>query len=130
MKLEIPITEIQEFLSDFYHIKVGLEIPETNKIRINYLVSLVLTVGEVKADEVSFQYETNGLKGLLAKAALLLYRKKLESLPLHWDFEASIVTVDLKKIKQLSEILKFLYISELFFLNENILLVVNIKNKI
>jgi len=42
MKIEIPITEVQEFLSNSYNIKVGLKNIREDKIETNYLGSLVL----------------------------------------------------------------------------------------
>jgi hypothetical protein len=44
MKIEIPITEVQEFLSNSYNIKVDLKNIGEDKIEANYLVSLVLSI--------------------------------------------------------------------------------------
>jgi len=54
-------------------------------------------------------------------------KKKLENIPIEWNTSAKEVVVDLKKIKSLNELLKFLFISELRFVNETILLELNAK---
>ena len=129
MKIEIPITEVQEFLSNYYNIKVGLKNIGEDEIEANYLVSLILTIKEVKKNEVVFQYEVNSLVDLLAKGAHYLLGKKLDDAPIEWDTKTSEVVVDLKKVQALSDFLKVYYISELHFVNEDIVLILNtIKN--
>lgn len=127
MKLEIHLNEVRIFLSNYYQIDIGLEYIGENKIKINYFVPFVLSIKEVKADEVIFNYEINVLANILVKSAHLLLKKKLENIPIEWDSKAREVVVDLKKIKSLNEFIKFLFISELRFVNETILLELNAK---
>ena len=128
MKIEIPITEVQELLSNSYHIKVGLKNIGEDKIEANYLVSSILTIKEVRKDEVVFHYEVNGLVDLLAKGAHFLLEKKLDDTPIEWNSKTSEVVIDLKKVQALNDFLKIFFISELHFVNENIVLVSNIKS--
>lgn len=130
MKIEIPITEVQEFLSNYYNINVALKNIGEDKIEANYLVSLILTIKEVRKDEVTFQYEVNGLVDLLAKGAHFFLGKKMDDLPIEWDSKTSEVVVDLKKVQALSDFLKVCFISELHFVNENIVLLLNIITNI
>ena len=130
MKIEIPITEVQEFLSNYYNINVALKNIGEDKIEANYLVSLILTIKEVRKDEVTFQYEVNGLVDLLAKGAHFLLGKKMDDSPIEWDSKTSEVVVDLKKVQALSDFLKVCFISELHFVNENIVLLLNIITNI
>jgi len=130
MKIEIPITEVQEFLSNYYNINVALKNIGEDKIEANYLVSLILTIKEVRKDEVTFQYEVNGLVDLLAKGAHCLLGKKMDDSPIEWDSKTSEVVVDLKKVQALSDFLKVCFISELHFVNENIVLLLNIITNI
>ena len=125
MKIEIPITEVQEFLSNSYNIKVGFKNIGVDKIEANYLASLIFTIKEVRKYEVIFHYEVNGLVDLLAKGAHLLLGKKLDETPVVWDSKTSEVVVDLMKIRALSDFLKIYFISELHFVNEDIILVLN-----
>src|ERR1035437_3726372 len=117
MKIEIPITEVQEFLSNSYNIKVGLKNIGEDKIEANYLVSLILTIKEVRKDEIVFHYEVNGLVNLLAKGAHFLLGRKLDDTPIEWDSKTSEVIVDLKKVQALSDFLKVYFISEISFVN-------------
>jgi hypothetical protein len=125
MKIEIPITEVQEFLSDTYNIKVGLKNIGEDKIKATYFVTLVFTIKEVGKDEVVFHYEVNSLVALLAKGAHFLLGKKLDDTPVEWDSKTSEVVVDLKKVQALSDFLKVYFISELHFVNENIVFILN-----
>ena len=83
MKIEIPITEVQNFLNHSYSINVDLQNIGEDRIEANYLVSLVLTIKEVRNDEVIFQYEVNDLVGLIAKGTHFLLEKNLEDSPLN-----------------------------------------------
>lgn len=128
MKIEIPLKEVQEFLSNSYHKDIGLKIIDENKIKVKYFVSAILKINEVKGDSVSFYYEVNGYVDLFARAAHFLEKEKLNSIPVEWNSGTKEIIIDLKRFRELSEFLKYLYISELYFANENIILVLNIKN--
>lgn len=120
MKIEIPITEVHDFLSKSYNIKVGLKNIGEDKIEANYLVSLILTIKEVRKDEVIFQYKVNGFVDLLAKGAHFLLEKKIDDTPIEWNSKTSEVVVDFKKIQAFSDLLKIYFISELHFVNNDI----------
>ena len=128
MKIEIPITEVQDFLSNSYNIKVGLKNIGEDKIEANYLVSLVLTIKEVRKYEVIFQYEVNGFVDLLAKGAHFLLGKKIDDTPIEWNSKTSEVVVDLKKIQAFSDLLKVYFISGLHFVNNDIVWILNAKS--
>ena len=130
MKIIIPITDVQELLSNYYNINVGIKNIGVDKIEANYLISLVLKIKEVRKNEVVFQYKVNSLVDLLAKGAHFLLVKKLDDAPIDWDSKTSEVIVDLKKIQSLSDFLKVYFISELHFVNENIVLLLNIITNI
>lgn len=125
MKIEIPITEVHDFLSKSYNIKVRLKNIREDKIEANYLVSLILTIKEVRKYEVIFQYKLNGFVDLLAKGAHFLLGKKIEDTPVEWNSKTSEVIVDLKKIPAFSELLNVYFISELQFVNNDIVLAFN-----
>lgn len=127
MKLEIHLKEFEIFLSNYYQIDVDLEYVEENKIKVNYFVPFVLSIKEVKADEVIFNYKISVLANILVNSAHLLLKKKIEKIPIEWDLKTKEVIVDLKKIKSLYELLKFLFISELCFVNETIILELDAK---
>ena len=82
MRLEIPLKELQSFLSNCYNVNVGIKNIEENKIEIDYFVSLILTIKEVKESEILFHYQINGFLNLLAKGAHSFLEKKLEDAPI------------------------------------------------
>ena len=125
MKIEIPITEVHDFLSKSYNIKVRLKNIGEDKIEANYLVSLILTIKEVRKYEVIFQYKLNGFVDLLAKGAHFLLGKKFDDTPIEWNSKTSEIVVDLKKIQAFSELLNVYFISELHFVNNDIVLTFN-----
>jgi hypothetical protein len=125
MKIEVPITEVQDFLSNYYNINVDIKNIGEDKIEANYLVSLILTLKEVRKDEVLFQYEVNGIVDLLAKGAHFLVEKKLDDTPIEWDPKANEVLFDLKKVGALRDFLKVYNISELRFIDKDIVLILN-----
>lgn len=129
MRIEIPIKEVQELLNDCYHIDVDLKNVEEDKIKVTYFGSIFLSVKEVKEDSVIFHYEINEFLNIIAQGALFFQKKQLDIDAIEWNSRTREITVDLKKVKELSEFLKLVYISELSFGNENILLVLNIRNK-
>ena len=130
MKIEIPITEVQKFLSNFYNIKVGLKNIGEDKIEAHYLVSLVFTIKELGKDEIVFHYEVNSLINLLAKGAHFLLRKKLNDTPIEWNSKTSEVVVDFKKVRALSDFLKVYFISEFHVVNEDIVMILTIISNI
>jgi len=125
VKIEMPITEVQDFLSNSYNINIDLKNIGEDKIEANYLVSLVLTIKEVRKYEVIFQYEVNGFVDLLAKGAHFILEEKLDHTAIEWDSKTSEVVVDLKKIQAFSDLLEVYFISELHFVNNDIILTLN-----
>ena len=126
MKIEIPLTEIHEFLSNFYNVEIDLNNIDKNKIEIHYFAALVLNIKEVSEDRVVFYYEGNDIVNLLAKVAHFLLKKKLD-LSIEWNSKTNEVSFDLKKIPQLSNFLELFYISELKFEHDNIILGIKYK---
>lgn len=125
MKIEIPITEVQYFLRNSYNVNVALKNIGEDKIEANYMVSIILIIKEVRKYEVIFQYKVNCIVDLLAKGAQLLLGKKNDNAPIKWNSKTSEVVVDLKKIEAFSELLNTYFISELHFVNNDIVLTLN-----
>jgi len=127
MKLEVPFKDIHFFISNNYHIAVGIKNITKDKIKVTYFISLILTIKKVTANEVVFQYDSNVVVNVVVKFIHFLMRKKLEHLPLVWNSQTREVIIDLKKIKELDEFLTYSSISELSFIHETILLEVAVK---
>ena len=122
MRLEIPLSEVQQFLSNQYHIDIDLKNIEENKIKAKYIDSVILIIDEVKDDVVLFHYEVDGLTTIVTKIAHLFLKKKLENTPLIWDSKNKKLKIDLNKVTELRSFLQLVSISEIHFLNESIVL--------
>jgi len=129
MRLEIPLKEVQDFLRDHYNIKLGLKSIEEDKIEATYIDTVVLIIKEVRQEVVFLKYEVEGLAVIAAKVAHFFLDKKLDNTPVEWNAKTKEITIDLTKIPDLSNLLKFVYISELHFKNDNILFVFYVRDK-
>ena len=129
MRLEISLIEVKEVIQNYYHLHVGIINVGKDKIKLSYYGSIVLSLKEIKAEEVVFSYQVNGFVELMAKGIHYFLKKKVEFDALEWNTDAKEVTFDLEKIKELREFIKFLYISEIHFGDEIILLELSVKNK-
>ncbi len=123
MKLEISLSELQQYLFDKYQIKVELKSIEDKKMEVTYIDKVILTVKCVTDDQVFFNYEVRGLVDLIANVAKIFLKKKLKNFPATWIARTKEISVDLKKIKNLNNLLKMVSITEVHFLKDNITLV-------
>jgi len=129
MRLEIPLSEVQQFLSNQYHINIDLKNIEENKIEATYIDSVVLIINEVKKDVVLFHYEVDGLASIVTKVAHLFLEKKLDKTPIEWDSKNKGLKIDLNKFTELNTFLKFVSISEIHFIEDTIVLEMYARGK-
>ena len=129
MRLEIPLSEVQQFLSNQYHIDIDLKNIEVNKIEATYIDSVVLIIDEVKKDVVSFHYEVDGLATIVTKVAHLFLGKKLDKTPIDWDSKNRKLKIDLNEFTELETFLKFISISEIHFIKDAIVLEMYARGK-
>jgi hypothetical protein len=128
MKLEIPYSNIQEYVNIRYGRNIRIKKSEVDTIRIRYFISFILTIEEVKPDEVIFLYKANVIVNLFLKSIRFLLKNKLENTPIKWDSRTREVIIDLKKVKELNEFLKLSYISEMHFADEATIVIIEIKS--
>ena len=121
--------EVKEVIQNYYHLHIGIKNVGEDKIKLSYYGSIILSLKEIKAEEVVFSYEVNGFVELMAKGIHYFLKKKVEFDALDWNTDAYEVTFDLRRIKELREVINFLYISEIHFGDEIILLELSVKNK-
>ena len=129
MKLEVPFKEIQVFLFNLYHITIGFKNIGIDRIKITYFISFILTIKDVTADAIVFQYKSNTVVNLGIKCIHFFMRKKLKKFPFVWNSKTREVIIDLKKIQALDEFLKHSSISDLSFIDETILLEVALNSE-
>lgn len=129
MRLKIPLSEVQHFLSNQYQIDIGLKNIEKNKIEVTYIDSVVLMIKEIKEDMVLIQYEVDVLAHLVTKVAHFFLEKKLDNTPIEWDSKNEKVKIDMNKIPEMNAFLKFVCISEIRFINDAIVLEMYARDK-
>jgi hypothetical protein len=130
MWLEIPLSEVQQFLSNQYQIDIDLKNIEEDKIEATYIDSVVLIINEVKEDVVLCHYEADGLASIVTKVAHFFLEKKLDKTPIEWDSKNEELKIDLNKITELNTFLKFICISEIHFIKDKIVLQMYARDKI
>ncbi|MFO7670181.1 MAG: hypothetical protein R6W31_11020 [Bacteroidales bacterium] len=129
MQLEIPLSEVQQFVRDQFHIDIDLKNIEENKIQVKYIDSVVLIIKEVKENVVLFYYELDGLATIVSKIAHLFLDKKLDKTPIEWDSKKKELKIDLNKFSELNTFLKFVFISKIHFIKETIVLEMYARGK-
>jgi len=129
MRLDIPLSEVQKFLSSQYHIDIDLKNIEENKIEVTYIDSVVVIINEVKEDVVFLHYEADGLATILTKIAHFFLKKKLDKTPVEWDSKNKELKVDLNEITELNKFLVIVSISEIHFKNDSIVLEMYVRDK-
>jgi len=130
MRLEIPLSEVQQFLSTQYQIDIDIKNIEEDKIEATYIDSVVLIIDEVKEDVFFFHYEVDGLATIVTKIAHFFLEKKLDKTPIEWDSKKEELKIDLNKITELNAFLKFVSISEIHFIKDTIVLEMYARVKI
>lgn len=128
MKLEIPITEVRQFLSNQYQVDIELKNIEKNKIEAKYIDSVVLIKKEIKNEVILIHYEADGLANLVTKVAHFFLDKKLDNTPIEWDSKNKEVIIDLNKIPELKDFFKFMHISEIHFVKDTIVLEIYVRD--
>lgn len=131
MRLEIPLSEVKQFLSSQYKIDIHLKNIGMNKVKVTYIIdSVVLIIQEAKENVVLFRYEVDGLARIVTKVAHFFLGKKLDKKHIEWDSKNKELKIDLNKITELNAFLKFVSISEIHFIKDTILLEMYAKSKI
>lgn len=129
MHLEIPLSEIQQFISNQYNINVELKNIEMDKIEATYIDSVVLIINEVKDNVFFFDYEVDGLATIVTKVAHFFLKKKLDNTPIEWDSKKRELIIDLNKLTQLDTFLEFVSISKINFIKDSIVLELYARGK-
>ncbi len=129
MRLEIPLTEVQQFVSNKYQIDIDLKNIEENKIEATYFDSVVLIVNEVKENVVLFHYEVDMLASIVSKIAHFFMEKKLDEMGIEWNSENEELRIDFNKIPELNTFLQYVYISEMRFTNDAVVLEMYTRDK-
>lgn len=129
MQLVIPLSEVQQFLSNQFNIDIDLKYIDVNKIEAKYIDTIDLIIKEIKDEVVLIHYEVDGLATIVTKVAHFFLKQKLKNSPIEWDSKNEQVKIDLHKIKRLNRFLKFICISEIHCINDAIVLEMNVRAK-
>lgn len=129
MRIEIPLSEAQQFLSTQYKFNIDLKNIGENKIKATYIDSIVLIIKEVKEDVVLFRYEVDWLTSTITNMAHFFLEKRLDKSPIEWDSKSEEIKINLNKITELDTFLKFISVSEIHFKNDAIVLEMCVRGK-
>lgn len=127
MKIEVKLNEVEAFLKNCYNVNVILKNVEKGKIEVKYLVTADLSIKNLDDDIVTIIYKVNGIVDLLAKGANLFLGKKFDEMPFEWDPKTSEVIVNLKEIKAFENFLKYFHVTDIHFVDDNIVVQLNTR---
>jgi hypothetical protein len=129
MRLEIPLSEVQQFLSNQYNIDIDLKNIAVNKIEATYIDSVVLIINDLKDNVFFFDYEVDGLATIVTKVAHFFMEKKLDNTPIEWNSKKRELKIDLNKFMELNTFLEFVSISKINFIKDSIVLEMYTRGK-
>lgn len=122
MQIVIPLSEVQQYLSNQYNIDIHLKNIDLNKIEVKYIDTIDLIIREIKEEVVLIHYEVDGLATMVTKVAHFFLKQKLKNSPIEWDSKNEQIRIYLNKITELNRFLTFVSISEIRFINDTIVL--------
>lgn len=122
MKLELPFPEIENYIKTTYKLDVKITYCETNKIEVDYLFKIGVTIKEVNDFNILLGYELNWAANMLAKSAKFMTNDSIDKDILHWDTSKKEIKLFLNKVSALDDFLKVFKISKFTFDNNQLLL--------
>ena len=122
MKLELPFPEIENYIKTTYKLDVKITYCETNKIEVDYLFKIGVTIKEVNDFNILLGYELNWAANMLAKSAKFMTNDSIDNDILHWDTSKKEIKLFLNKVSALDDFLKVFKISKFTFDNNQLLL--------
>lgn len=122
MKIEIPIPEIEEFIKSYFKVAIGIIYVEQNKIDVNYMTTLRLTIEKVEHCSVLLRYELNWAANFIAKGAKFMVNSKMDDRVLFWDTNAKTLSVNLLNIDAMRDFLAVYHIQTFEIVDDKIVL--------
>ena len=120
MKLELPLSEIEDYIKTCYNINLSIKYIETNKLEINYLFAIGITIKEALDYSIILGYELNWAANMLAKGAKFMTNNNIDKNILNWDTFKKEVKLNLVHIPALNDFLRLYRISS-FTVENNVL---------
>jgi hypothetical protein len=116
MDINLPLSELETFISRTSGRPVQVKGVGKNQVEVHYIVSVTLTLAEVRPHGAVFGYSTNPLVGLMIKGMKGKIREQLAAHPyLSWDEDKEQIIVDLSQLAAANNLLAHAEISALSF---------------
>lgn len=122
MKIEILISEIEEFISSYFKIAVGVVYIDHNKIDVNYMTVFRLAIESVENYSILLRYELNWAANLLAKGAKFMVNSKIDDKILFWDTNGKTLSVNLLHVDVIKDFLAVYHIQTFEIIDNKIVL--------
>ena len=106
MKIELPLIEIEEYIKTCYNISIKINFVELNKIEVDYLFKIVISIKEVSDYSILLSYELNWAANMLTKSAKFMSNNSIDKNILQWDTTKKEVRQNLVHIPALIDFLK------------------------
>jgi hypothetical protein len=123
MRIELPFTELETFINKAAGRPVQVKCTGKDTVEVHYIVTVTLSIAEVRPHGAVFNYSTNGIVGMMVKGMKGKIREELSKYPfLSWEDEKEQIAIDLDAIPAAKSMLAHAAISSLNFEGEQLVL--------
>ena len=122
MKLELTIPEIEQFIQSYFDVSVGIKYLDIDRIKVNYIFNMEVTVQDVQDYCVLFGYKVNKLTHVIARGTKFFMKEKFNSDIVVWDTSKKEILLNLNQITGLKGFLKVYRIQSFEIRDEKIIL--------
>ena len=131
MKLEITFNEIENYLKNNYKTDLSLKQKSPRQLLLDIPYAyIILNIKKVEEHSVLLKY---GPGSIFSAAKFWIFSSKLDQIIekaqsplLNFDKINSEITIDLRKIEKLKELLKILSITDIYFINRSVKIMVEV----
>ncbi|HOA37046.1 MAG TPA: hypothetical protein PLQ65_11450 [Flavihumibacter sp.] len=116
MILEIPYTELETIIKTSSKKPIGLKYMGNGQLEVQFMASVSLSVAQVAAHWVLFDYKTSGLVSMMLTGMRKTVQAEVDKIPpLEWREDNKQILVDFRRLPQAKDLLAVLVIKSFRF---------------
>ena len=118
MNIDLPLSELETYISKASGRPVQIKYTGKDQVEVHYIVSINLTLVDVRPQGAVFSYSTNPLVGMMIKGMKGKIREQMAAHPyLCWEEDKEQIIVDLSQLPAAKRVLTHVAISSLSFVD-------------